>query len=259
MLHPGATGEGPLAGAALSLEGSQGTLGPLQLPPQPSGAALVLQYGNVGDVRGVTLTALGSPVASIVVPGALSHAVVADNHSSADAQATFVCRACLDGVAHATHRLQPLRPGSDAAYQVRLTVTRGPAGGDVALQLLVMGSRGGGGVQQCVVPAHATVGLCGLRKHYNMYRVPLQAASVTFRCPSLGQLRTVLARAQPGSGSVRIDTLHVVDAVHARVAAAAVGDWLQQHDWHTVQVLSFFLNITIMIGCSTLCTVQYLP
>lgn len=39
------------------------------------------------------------------------------------------------------------------------------------------------------------------------------------------------------SGSVLLDQLHVVDAVHESVAAAAVGDWLQQgQDWRAVPV-----------------------
>lgn len=167
VLQPGPGGSGTLAGASLSLEGSHGTLGPLQLPPQPTDTALVLQHGNVGHVRSLTVTGIAALTMDDVQIGALLHAVVTDDSSlSLDAVHShppkFVCRACLAGTPHTRHWLERLRPGSEAAYQLRLTVTRGPAPpSDVALQVLLMGTRGGGGVQRCVVPKRATVRCCG--------------------------------------------------------------------------------------------------
>lgn len=175
MLHPGFAGPASLAGASLLLEGMFGTLGPLQLPPQPTGAPLVLQHGNVGDLRSLTLTTASSgadqPTAEVHL-GALSHAVAADRGAPEGAQPpTFVCQACLDGLQHSTHLLKRLRAGNEAVYQLRLTVARGPGPAlEVPLQVLVLGTRGGGGVQQCVVPKHATVrvGIDGWRDWMHM-------------------------------------------------------------------------------------------
>lgn len=177
LLHPGPAGAASLAGASLLLEGSHGSLGPLQLPAQPAGAALVLQRGNVGALRSLTVTASGAPHTTTqaeVEPGALSHAVVSDGsvaHGDVGSQPTqlrtFVCRACLDGAPHTTHQLQRLRPGGEATYQLRATVARGPGPpSNVTLELLLAGTRGGGGVQRFVVSYHATVRFC---RHVSEY------------------------------------------------------------------------------------------